>query len=391
MTVPILLDARILAYNDTGIARYVRHLYQSMRDVVDHAIQGGAAPPIAVTLLESRREMRHQLSRAWPDTRVAWTPPHNRFERWALAAEVGATTLALGRCHGERRSGHAVLHSPDHVAPGRFRLLAGRRWRSVITVHDLSFVHLPNTHTAESKTYYSGIKASAQGADAIICPSQATAADLLDSTGVDPGRVWVVHEAADARYQPGERLVSPVTDIGHPYILTVGSLEPRKNVKVLIEAVQRMPPSRRPLVKIVGSKGSAFPEIARLVSSNQLDRWVSFMGRMGTKEIVALYQNALASTYLSLYEGFGLPVLESMASGCPVVASNLSSIPEIAGDAAVLVDPHDADAVAAALQRMMDDPSHRADLRERGLRRAATFTWTAAAQQTIDVFRAVHV
>jgi glycosyltransferase involved in cell wall biosynthesis len=112
---------------------------------------------------------------------------------------------------------------------------------------------------------------------------------------------------------------------------------------------------------------------------------------MGTKEIVALYQNALASTYLSLYEGFGLPVLESMASGCPVVASNLSSIPEIAGDAAVLVDPHDADAVAAALLRMMDDPSHRADLRERGLRRAATFTWTAAAQQTIDVFRAVHV
>lgn len=390
MTVPVLLDARILAYNDTGIARYVRHLYQSMRDVVDHAIQGGAAPPVAVTLVESRREMRHQLSRAWPDTRVAWTPPHHRLERWALAAEVGATTLSLGRCQGTGRSGRTVLHSPDHVAPGRFRLLAGRRWRSVITVHDLAFIHLPETHTSESHAYYSSMTSSALAADAIICPSRATANDLLDRSGVDPGRVWVIHEAADPRYQPGEQPVNPVTDVGRPYILTVGSIEPRKNVKVLIEAVKRMPPGRRPLVKIVGTKGSAFPEIARLVSSNQLDRWVSFMGRMGTKEIVTLYQNALASTYLSLYEGFGLPVVESMATGCPVVASNLSSIPEVAGDAAVLVDPHDADAVASALLRLMDDPSHRADLRSRGLTRAATFTWTAAARRTIDVFQAVH-
>jgi glycosyltransferase involved in cell wall biosynthesis len=390
MTVPVLLDARILAYNDTGIAQYVRHLYQSMRDVVDHAIRGGEPPPVAVTVLESRREKRHQLSRAWPDTRVAWTPPHHRLERWALAAEVGATTLSLDRRQGEGRSGRTVLHSPDHVAPRRFRLLAGRRWRSVITVHDLSFVYLPETHTPESRSYYSGIKSAALTADAIICPSQATASDLLDSTGVDPGRVWVVHEAADPRYQPSKRPENPLTDDGRPYILTVGSIERRKNFKILVEAVRRMPPERRPLVKIVGTKGSAFPEIARLVSSNQLDRWVSFMGRMGTKEIVALYHNALASTYLSLYEGFGLPVLESMASGCPVVASNLSSIPEVAGDAAILVDPNDADAVASALLRLVDDPSHRADLRERGLTRAAMFTWTAAAQQTIDVFRAVH-
>jgi glycosyltransferase involved in cell wall biosynthesis len=115
------------------------------------------------------------------------------------------------------------------------------------------------------------------------------------------------------------------------------------------------------------------------------------MGRIGTEEIVALYQNAIASTYISLYEGFGLPVLEAMASGCPVVASCVSSIPEVVGDAAILVDPNDADAVAAALERLIDDAEYRADLRTRGLARAATFTWEAAARQTIDAFTAAIV
>lgn len=391
MTVPVLLDARILAYNDTGISRYVRHLYRAMRDVVDHAIHGGASPPVAVTVLESRRETRHRLSHAWPDARVAWTPPHHRFERWALAAEVGAAVWSAPWSLGSGRNGRVVVHSPDHVIPGRSGLLGGQRWRSVVTVHDLAFLRMPETHSAESRAYYSGIHTSVCNAEVVICPSRATAEDLLDMTGVPSDRIWVIPEAADPRYHPATLPSYSDTSDARPYILTVGTIEPRKNIKILVEAVARIPAARRPLVKIVGTKASGYSEIARLVVSRGLDDDIAFMGRIGTEEIVALYQNAIASTYISLYEGFGLPVLEAMASGCPVVASCVSSIPEVVGDAAILVDPNDADAVAAALERLIDDAEYRADLRTRGLARAATFTWEAAARQTIDAFTAAIV
>ena len=390
MTVPVLLDARILAYNDTGISRYVRHLYRAMRDVVDLAVQDGESPPVGVTVLESRRETRHHLSQAWPDVRVAWTPPHHRFERWALAAEVGAAVWSAPRPGSRGRGGRTVVHSPDHVAPGRSSLFGGQTWRSVVTVHDLAFMRLPETHSAESRAYYSGIHSAVQAADAVICPSRATALDLLDTTNADERRIWVIPEAADPRYQPAEPSQSSVTTSGRPYILTVGTIEERKNIKILIEAVSRIPMGKRPLVKIVGNKGPAYPEVAQQIVNKRLDNDVTFMGRMGTEEIVTLYQNAVASAYLSLYEGFGLPVLEAMASGCPVIASGVSSIPEVVGDAAVLIDPNDADAVAAAIQRMMDDASHREDLRMRGIARASTFTWKAAAQRTIDAFTAAN-
>jgi glycosyltransferase involved in cell wall biosynthesis len=390
MTVPVILDARILAYNDTGISRYVRHLYRAMRTVVDQAIQSGATPPVDVTVVESRRETRHHLSQAWPDTRVAMTPPHHRLERWALAAEIGAQTCSLLGAKSGNRRGRFVVHSPDHVMPERIRLLRGNRWRSVVTVHDLSFIRLPETHTSQSRTYYAGIHSTVRNADAIICPSHSTANDLFDLTRANPNRIWVIPEAADPRYRPRVSGDSATTDV-KPYILTVGTIEPRKNFKTLVEAIVRIPPRQRPNVKIVGAKGAGYADLARQIASLGLDNDVSIMGRIGTEEIVTLYQNAILSVYLSLYEGFGLPVLEAMASGCPVIASDVSSIPEVASDAAILVDPTDADAIAAAVQRVMGSPSVGAELRERGLARASLFSWDRAARQTIDAFAAVAV
>ena len=387
MTVPVLLDARILAYNDTGISRYVRHLYKAMRDVVDVAVQNGGSPPVGITVLESRRESRHHLSQAWPDTRTAWTPPHHRFERWALAAEVGAAVWSSSRPAVGRGIGRTVVHSPDHVIPGRFGLLGSRLWRSVVTVHDLAFMRLPETHSAESRAYYSGIHVAVRRADAIICPSQATALDLLDMTDAAEERIWVIPEAPDPRYHP-RTIGKPVTNGARPYILTVGTIETRKNIKTLLTAMAKIPAGRRPVVKIVGKRASAFDDLIKQIAILNLDNDVSFMGRMGTEEIRALYQNAVASVYVSLYEGFGLPVLEAMASGCPVIASDVSSIPEVAGDSAILVQPTDADALAEAIQRVMETPSLASAMRERGIARAAAYTWERAARRTIEAFAA---
>ncbi len=383
MTLPVLLDARILTYNDTGIARYVRHLYRAMRVIADEAIASGGSPPVEVTVLESRRERRHHLSDAWPDARRAWTPPHHRLERWTLAGEVGLAAWTLARRDRKR----LVLHSPDHVSPGRFGILQGRRWANVVTVHDLAFMKVPDSHTPESRAYYSGIIRTARDAEIIICPSKATATDLLDETRCDPSRVRVIPEAADPRYRPASPGAPMAAVPGRPYILTVGSIEPRKNVKTLLEAIATLPPSRRPMVRIVGAAGRASDDLGALVASKGLDRDVAFMGRMGTEEIGALYRGAIAAAYLSLYEGFGLPVLEAMACGCPVIASGVSSIPEVAGDAALLVDPGEPEAVAHAIETVMGDAGAAAELRRRGLARAARFTWATAARQTIDAFR----
>ena len=150
----------------------------------------------------------------------------------------------------------------------------------------------------------------------------------------------------------------------------------------------KIPAGRRPVVKIVGKRASAFDDLIKQIAILNLDNDVSFMGRMGTEEIRALYQNAVASVYVSLYEGFGLPVLEAMASGCPVIASDVSSIPEVAGDSAILVQPTDADALAEAIQRVMETPSLASAMRERGIARAAAYTWERAARRTIEAFAA---
>ncbi|MSQ43879.1 MAG: glycosyltransferase family 1 protein [Chloroflexi bacterium] len=382
MTVPVVLDARIMAYNRTGISRYIRHLYEGMASLRDSSSAGSDPFPIDVTVLSSRRDAEHLLAAAWGRSAIGLTPPHHRLERVALSVEIARILFGAFPARSRARP---VLHSPDHVCPEPLSVWGARQWATVVTVHDLSFLRVPYTHSVESRRYYSGIHRTVRTAERIICPSQATAADLLDMTTADSSRIRVIHEAPDPRYVevgPAFRSV----DTQRPYILTVGSIEKRKNIKLLIEAIATMSPAERPDVKIVGSPGSAYEDCVKEVSRNSLTNRVEFLGRVSTEMIASLYRGAAAMVYPSLYEGFGLPVVEAMACGAPVITSTSSCLPEVAGDAAILVAPEDVDGLRDAILKVIGDPSLASGMRARGLRRAASFSWERAATETVAVF-----
>ena len=283
-----------------------------------------------------------------------------------------------------------VLLVPAHVLP----LVHPRR--SLVTVHDLGYLHEPEAHRALDRFYLDlSNRYHARAAARVLAISEATRDDLVRHYGVAPERVTVTHLAADASFRP-------VTDpdlitaaraehgIGPDYFLYVGTLQPRKNLSRLIRAFARVAAGRPGLqLVLAGKKGWLYDGILRQAESLGLSGRVIFPGYVGAEDLPALYSGALAFAFPSLYEGFGMPALEAMACGAPVLASNVSSLPEVVGDAGLLVDPTDEAALAAALERLASEPALRAELRQRGLARARLFSWERCAGETLEAIRAV--
>jgi glycosyltransferase involved in cell wall biosynthesis len=363
VTYRLVLDARLLHYNRTGIGRYIRHLYGAM---------AALAPDRNVCIGYSRRDSERRLAPVWARGATLWTPPHHRLERWTLAAEV-------------LRLRPRVLHSPDHVGP----MPVG--WRSVLTVHDLAFWRMPESHEPASREYYDGLRRSASEAARIICVSHATKTDLLAECPEAEPKVRVVHEAPDPLYAH-ERAADGASDLAgeRPYFVFVGTISPRKNlmriVKAFARVVERLDRGHRPELVIVGADGYDAALVHQLPGALRVEQYVRFVGPQPAQEVARLYRRALALVFPSLLEGFGLPVVEAMASGAPVITSNRSSPPEVAGDAALLVDPDDWEALAAEMTRVLNDGALRERLRLAGLSRAAKFSWERAARETLAVF-----
>lgn len=267
----------------------------------------------------------------------------------------------------------------------------------ILTVHDLSYEHHPEFFPP---TMALGMRLvmprMVKLARHLIAVSHATRDDLISRYQVDPSRITVIHNGVHDTFRPiddADHLARSTARFGvdRPFILCVGNLGTRKNQSLLVRAFARLARTRafdHDLV-LVGKQsfgGERIPQEARLPG---IAGRVHLCGFVDTEELIALYNRATFSVYPSLYEGFGLPVLESMACGTPVITSNLSSMPEIAGDAALLVDPRDEPGLAAMMSRLLDSPALRASLRAAGLERSRRFSWQAAAAQTADVYRHV--
>ena len=364
----IALDARLVGYA-AGIARYALLLAHGLS-----SLDGLEC----YLFLRGRGQKDVRINGQNIATHTVITPPHHRLERMALPVELLA-----------RKPWPTLLHSLDHVAP------AWGPWRSVVTLHDLAFLLYPGTHTAASRAYYAATGESVRRAERVIAVSQRTASDAVRLLGVDPARIRVVHEAAAPEFSPRPRArLFPLAerlgfdpDPARPYVLFVGTLEPRKNVPLLLEAFALLRRDLDAQLLVVGARGWLDEPIYAAHARSGVGEAARFVGSLGEEELALLYSHAGVFALPSLYEGFGLPVLEAMACGAPVVCSNAGPLPEVAGDAAILLEPDDPTAWAASMRNVLTNGRLADDLRQRGFERARAFDWQQTALATREVYR----
>ncbi len=306
-----------------------------------------------------------------------------------------------------------ILFVPAHTLP----IIRKPGLRTVVTVHDLGSEYLPHTHRIKQRLYLSFMqKNQLQGATRIIAVSKATKKDLVEKIGIYPNSIKVVYEAYNDRlFIPikGDILVNSLRGYGLKegrYFLFVGTIQPRKNLERIIKAfsviaseakqstsMEKIASSPAPGtvwdprndkvgMVIVGSKGWMSEEIYKLPKKLNIEERVKFLGYVADEDMPVLYSNAIALIFPSLFEGFGLPILEAQACGCPVLTSNISSMPEVAGKGAILVNPYNMEEIANAMIKVQENKI-REKLIEEGFDNIKRFSWEKAARETLEVLK----
>jgi len=359
-----LLSGRV-GYRSAGVHQYIYHLLCHLGQAdgwLRYTVllgEGAFSPDVALTSLRSR----------WPTSRAGVRVV------WEQLVQPGAL----------RRIEADLVHGPVFVGP----LFAS--CPMVITIHDLSFIRFPALFRPANRLYLTVLtRLSARRARRLIAVSAHAAAETTQLLGVPPERVDVVYHGVDPAFRPlpADKVAAFRRRRGLPerLVLFVGTLEPRKNLVRLVEAFARVRDGRVGLV-LAGGKGWLYDELFARVEALGLSEEVIFPGYVMSEELPLWYNGATVLAYPSVYEGFGLPVLEAQACGTPVLTSNVSSLPEAAGDVALMVDPYDVEALAAGLNRLLADDLLRRQLRERGLAHAKQFSWLHTAQETARVYR----
>ncbi|HYO49533.1 MAG TPA: glycosyltransferase family 1 protein [Chloroflexia bacterium] len=377
-----MFDARMVHYRRAGIGQYAVSLLRAL----------AASPDVGAQARFQVLQMRGHGERIVRDRRFRrvpmWTPPHNRFEQPALGLEL----LKL-------RPRPQLIHSPDFVPP-RYR-----SFPAIANIQDLAFLKFPSMTllTGESKRYYSQVYRAARDAEALIALSQSARDDIVSLLGVEPDKVAVIPAAAGAEFRPpldlkeARKAAAREFDLPSPdeggYVLFVSTIEPRKNLPTLLEAYRLLLDHKRvspaPALAIAGSEGWLYEKIYERIDTLKLRDNVRLLGMVAGERLPRLYQGARAFALPSIYEGFGLPALEAMACGVPVLASTGGSLPEVVGDAGILLDPHDTEGWSAALERVLLDEEEDSRLRQAGPQQAANFSWAKAATQTWALYQRV--
>jgi glycosyltransferase involved in cell wall biosynthesis len=363
------IDARMAYYTEAGIGQYIRRLVKGL---------AASNSPDQFLLFQSRKDLAVMANTDRFQRRNLWTPSHHRIEQWILPLEVAFSQVD-------------VLHSPDFIPP------FWRNMRSVITIHDLHFLRFPHFLTEEAARYYGQIDEAVRRTDHIIAVSDSTREDTISLLGVPADRITRIYEAADPAFRPidDEKALAAVRQkYGLPdkFVLFVSTIEPRKNIPVLLQALRLLLDRHGPLAPLVlvGKRGWLFDDVFATVQELELENDALFLGRVSQEDLILLYNAATVHVHPSMYEGFGLPPLEAMTVGTPTVVSDVSSLPEVVGDAGWRVEPDDIEGWAAALGRLLADDDLRQDYRQRGFEQASKFSIERMAQETLAVYRRVH-
>ncbi len=377
--VKVVLDARWIFPQLSGIGAYTRELIRHLP-----AADGDTTYVLLFdSALLADRVRRDAGLDALPNALIERVP----YGLFSAASQLRLPGLL-------RRLRTGVYHAPNYLVPyAAFGKRPRRRGPAcVITLHDLIPLLFPHYTPKALKTrllplFRLVLRASARRADAIITPSACSRRDVIRALRLPAGRapaVTVVPEGVHERFRP------PPARPPAREILFVGRFDPYKNAPRLVEAFadlrRRVPDAR---LRLVGPPDARYPGARAAAERLGVSGAVRWDGYLADEDLVRAYGEAAVFALPSRYEGFGLPVLEAMACGTPVVCGNRSSLPEVAGDAALLVDPDDTAALAGALERVLTEPALAAHLAAKGLRQAARFSWRRTAEQTLEVYRSV--
>lgn len=361
------VDARLMHHQKAGISKYTWHLLQAFAsiDLDDEFIT-----------FQHRKHREPIIANGRFRRATLISPVHTRLEQVMLPLEL--LRFALD-----------VLHCPDFIPPLHYHS------PTVITVHDLAFLYYPHFLTSNHAAYYSQIDRAVRAAEAVIVPSESTKKDLIAMIGVPNTKIDVIYEAAASMFTPlpeedARRFALEQFGLSSPFVLFVGTIEPRKNIVGLLHAFHHLRTAyndTQTTLVIAGSMGWLSGETIETVERLDLGSSVRFLGRVDDEALHQLYVAARCHVHPAYYEGFGLPPLEAMACGTPTIVSNVSSLPEVVQDAALLVDPANPEEIAVAMHRLLDDDALHAEMREKGLARARCFSWERAAASTLEVYR----
>lgn len=330
------------------------------------------------TLYVTRNEAVERFRNRWPNFIVRPTLPHTPLIRIPLTLSAELRKNPVDLLH--------VQFSAPPLTPCPV----------VVSIHDLSFEHLPDTFKRRSRAQLRlTVRRSARKAAHILTLSEHTRSDIVETYGISRGRVTAIPIAAADRFQPVEdekelRRIRNLYGITGDYILSVGSIQPRKNLSRLIAAYARLRKGRSgkfPQLVIAGKNAWLFGETLRSIRDSGVRESVIVTGYVPDADLTALYSGAVCFVYPSYFEGFGLPPLEAMKCGVPVITGNKTSLPEVVGDAGLLVDPFDVDAIAGAIAQIVDNSDLRAQLCIKGLERARLFDWRETAKRTLEVYK----
>ncbi len=361
------IDARLIYYTDAGISQYTLRLIQGLAQIDQED---------EFLVLRDRRDSLTITDNNHFKRINLWTPSHHRLEQWGLRFELPSLGLDL-------------LHSPDFIPPFH------RHFKSVITIHDLAFLLYPHFLTQDSACYYGQIDQAVKSTDHIIAVSESTKQDTIRLLGVPESKISVIYEAANPLYHPMDRdqaraYVRRAYEL-EEYLLFVSTIEPRKNLPTLLHAFRALRDQYKvkTVLAVVGRRGWLSEGAFALVEKLRLKDRVRFLGQVPLEDLVYLYNGAQALVHPSFYEGFGLSPLEAMLCGAPVICSNVSALPEVVGDAALLVAPEEISEWTVAMWRVLHDQELWAEMKAKGYRRAQCFSVEKTARQTLEVYRRV--
>jgi glycosyltransferase involved in cell wall biosynthesis len=366
----IAIDAHTVGTQLAGNVTYITNMIEQLA-ALDHQNQ--------YTLYVTRSDALEMYDGRWPN-----------FEARQILAHKSRIMRFLFSFNAQLR-----LHPAD-IFFVQFNAPPFTPCKIVTSIHDLSFEHLPETFKWRSHTQMKiTIRRTARNAAHIVTCSEYSRQDIIDTYKIPPERITTIPLAAAEWFRPvtNEQELSRIKlkyDLPGDFILGVGSVQPRKNLVRLIEAYSMLSDKRDlPPLILVGKKAWLFEDSLKAAVEHGVEDKVRFTDFVPDGDLPALYTLSTCFVYPSFFEGFGIPPLEAMQCGSPVIAGDRTSLPEVVGDAGILVDPFDVTSIAEAIDRMLTDSELRAGFREKGFKRAKLFSWARAARETLDIFEKV--